>query len=115
MKKMIATWIILIISLIGLLTVIGYNFSKKNELFKNYEEELIEATDIYVTNNKINVLLNDVNKYSLNELIFDNEELLDFSYKNNCIGYVKVFNNNGSYNYKPYISCDKYETKGYIK
>jgi len=32
-----------------------------------------------------------------------------------CTGYVEVFKNNTVYDYKAYIKCDNYETKGYEK
>lgn len=112
MKKILITWICVAIVLVAGLTILGFTITKKNKPYKNLEKKLTEAAEYYAG------VYPDI--LSSNNIKITNEELIDHKYSetltvNNekCDGYVVVEKNMGAFNYKAYIKCDNYETKGY--
>lgn len=109
MKKMVVVWTVVVCLLVGLLLFIGYNFIKSEEGYKTLENDLIEASSIYIKKD-INVSVNE-------EVKIKAKELLDKGYvtslkvlEDTCNGYVKVKRKINKYEYKVYIKCQNYET-----
>ena len=115
MKKMkiaYIIWGILVVIIIGLLTFLGFMYQKKLEPYKELEFNLKEAAEKYV---ELEFLYpEDGEKLIIKSEDMIQKEIMDeLSYKNeSCNGYVEL-SYNGVYNYKSFIKCDNYETKGY--
>ena len=111
-KVIYAVWAILIILLIALLTYIGFSYKSKLSPYKDLENSLSEAAKKYV---ELKFLYpEDGEKLTINvDDIIKEGVIKNFSYNNKaCSGYVEL-TYNGVYNYKSFIKCDKYETKGF--
>lgn len=109
--------LIIVIALVGLissLAVVSYNGimeSSKEKVFTSYEEKMISATTLYLTDN----LLPYNNRVLLSDLINNNE--IDY-FKNptndsNCIenSYIEVIINDDDYTYSPCLICPNYQSK----
>ncbi len=105
-------WGILVIIVIGLLTALGFMIKNQNKDYEKLEDKLLDSTKKYVDTNFLYPEGNDTLKVTSSELIEKN--FLDELKVNNdkCTGYVKVYND-GVYQYKVYIKCSNYTTKGY--
>lgn len=113
MKKISFVWgAILVIIVIGL-TVIGFVYKNKSNDYKNMEKNLVEITKKYVElkflypdpNQKLKISFSELKQNDLiEELKKDDQE---------CDGYVIIKNNGTAYEYKGYVSCPNYSTKGY--
>jgi len=112
MKIIYIIWAVIVVIIIGLLTVLGFMYQKKLEPYKELEFNLKEAAEKYVeleflypeAGDTLIIKAEDmINKEIMNELVYQKET---------CDGYVKL-TYNGVYNYKSFIKCDNYVTKGY--
>lgn len=105
-------WAILVIIIFGLLTMLGFMYKKKVEPYKELEFNLKEIAEKYVE-------LEFLYPENGEEVIIKSEDLIkkdlmkELTYKKDtCSGYVEL-TYNGVYNYKSFIKCDNYITKGY--
>lgn len=105
-------WAILVVVIIALLTTLGFMYPKKLAPYKELEFNLQEAAEKYVEleflypeeGESLTIKAEDmINKEIMKELTYKNET---------CSGYVEL-TYNGVYNYKSFIKCDNYTTKGY--
>lgn len=113
MKKNMILAGILVILLVILLTVIGLNIKKSTTDYKQLENKLSKAAIGY---------FGESPSLAKDGLVIDSDDL--YNYDNTidmnisgdtCTGYVKLTSNMGIYDYKAYIKCNNYITKGYSK
>lgn len=111
-KVMYILWAVMVVVIIGLLTWLGFVYQKKLEPYKNLEFNLTETAEKYVELNFIYPEAGDTLIIKAEDLRKNNliDELI--VNKDKCDGYVKL-TFNGVYNYKSFIKCDNYTTKGY--
>lgn len=110
MKKMIKIWIIIFAMLTGSLLFIGYNVKKQNKDYLTLENDMIEAGDIYLKTENVELKLNEKKQIDINELI--NKELIEKEKVDElkCEGYITIEKNLKGLEFYPYIKCDNYET-----
>lgn len=108
MRRLTIVWGIVMIIIFGSLTTFGLVYKKQVKAYKDKELELEEFAKKYVNDNLLN---NETETIHITK-----EELLDFSHMEEvkvgediCDCYVKV----KDYNFKAYLKCASYETKGY--
>lgn len=113
LKKIGIIWGIIVVLIFGTLTFMGFTYKAKTKDYKELENKLVEAEKKYVDANFLYPEDKSELKTSAQELIDNN--YLDSLKKDDsdCTGYVIVKQNNTVYEYKAYIKCDKYMTKGY--
>ena len=112
MKKILITWIIISLILVGGLTYLGINIKLKNKDYYQLEDKLREAAQDYYAqypnelpaNNKIITVERLIITNFLNELKYKGET---------CNGYVIVKKNYLSHKYLSYLKCPNYQTKKY--
>lgn len=115
MKKTTIIWGMVIIGLFILLTLFGFLYKNKANVYKELENKLVEAEKKYADAHfaypeKGKVLKTDattlIKENFLDDLNLENEE---------CTGYAIVTHNSTVYEYKGYVKCNNYTTKGYEK
>lgn len=116
MKKLTIVWGILVILLALSLLFIGINSSKKYKDYRAMESDIVEAIRVYSgqeENLKSLPVEGETLRVSLNELIekklIINNKVLD----DKCDGYGTIKGKSISFEYKAYIKCKNYTTKGY--
>lgn len=110
MKKMVTIWIIIFVILTGTLLFIGYNVKSQNKDYQTLENDLIEAGDIYLSKNNIELKINETKKMNISDLIEENLISLENVEKLKCDGYVTIKKKINGLEFSPYIKCDNYET-----
>ena len=113
MKKLMGLWIFVVVILISGLTYVGYLIKNENKVYKVLENKLEEVAQGYFGENP--GLLSNNKIVQDTELGSYKEEILTKLKENDCKGYVNTTSNLGIYEYKAYIKCNNYETKGYEK
>ena len=115
MHKYSIIWGIILFAIVALLTTFGFVYKNKTKVYKDLESKIIKAEKIYVDEKFLYPDKGDTLKTSADELMengyLDN---LEISGKP-CKGYAIVEMDNTVYEYKGYVSCDKYKTSGYEK
>jgi hypothetical protein len=114
MKKLLIMWVIIAVSLVGTLTVMGLAINKKNKPYTNLEDELVTSAESYM-GQFLNEMPSTSTKVTSEEMIAKN--VLNELKVNDeiCKGYVVVSKKYVTYEYKPYLKCKNYVTKGYEK
>ena len=116
MKKVTIVWAFIVLSLFAALTTYGILFTKQNKAYKELEKDLAEAGKKYgeidfvydnVGETGINVSFDDLKKEGLIETLEVEED--------KCEGYVKIYKSDFVFEYKGFVKCSKYTTKGYDK
>lgn len=110
MKKMMFLWVTITIMLVLSLLFIGKNIEKHNKEYQTFENDLVEAADIYIKTKDIDVRTNESKKISIDELIEENMIKSEQKDKLKCDGYVIVKKKINKLDFSPYIKCDEYET-----
>lgn len=115
MKKLSIIWGMIIIGLFILLTLFGILYKNKANVYKDLEKKLVEAEKKYADAHfaypeKGNVLKTNAEDL-IKETFLDNLEIEGDS----CTGYATVTYNSTVFEYKGYVKCGKYTTKGYEK
>lgn len=107
-------WGVMVIVLVGLLTVLGFMLKDKNGKYEEVEDRLKKATSSYVDNKFLYPEDNENLKILSKDLIENGFLKSDELKVNNdiCSGYV-ILTKNMVYEYKAYIKCNNYKTKGY--
>lgn len=115
MGKLGVVWGIVLVLIVVLLTTFGFIYKNKTSIYKNLEEKLVEAEKKYV-DAKFLYPKDDEFLKTDTEILVKEEYIKNLKIKDEeCTGYVEVFKNDTVYDYKAYIKCDNYETKGYEK
>lgn len=113
MKKNMILSSILVILLVLILTILGLNIKNQNKEYKELETKLKQAAIGYY-GEKPSLISN--NGTITSEELSNYDNTINMTIKEDiCTGYVKTTSNMGIYEYKPYISCNNYQTKGYTK
>lgn len=113
MKRNLIIMIIISFILVGALTFMGFEIKKKNAPYTALEKDLKEAAESYVGQYVFNP---DSNLKIELDTLKDKNLIKELKYQNeNCKGYVVYSKNYISFEYKPYIKCDNYTTKGYTE
>ncbi len=115
MKKVSIVWGIVVIIVFGLLTAFGFFYKNKSKVYKDLEEKLVQAEEKYVDAKFLYPDGNETLKTSADLLI--SEGYLENLKVNDeeCKGYATVHKNGVAYEYKGFVSCQNYKTKGYEK
>ena len=110
LKYVAFLWTIVLITLLVVLTFVGKKYLKTLEPYERLENKLASVTENYVKNEL------DLDK---GKIIVKLNELQDTNYidkletkNDSCTGYVVVKYKNDK-EYKAYIKCKEYQTKGY--
>ena len=111
MKKTTIAMGFLVIGLTATLLVIGFRIQNFNKDYINKENEIKEAASIYISQYPLNIMVGSTYELTTDELM-SAEMVSSMEVKGDkCRGHVEVKKTADSYQYKPYIKCDKYETK----
>ncbi len=112
-KKMYALWAIIVIGLFAFLTAFGFLYKKKTVVYKELEEKLETAEKRYID---AKFLYPDQNEsLKTNATILIENGYLDALEINGekCDGYAVIIKKDIAFEYKAYIKCPNYKTKGY--
>ena len=115
MKIMTIIWGMMVVSIVMVLTFIGFTYNKKLKDYQAFEDKLTKACEKYVDENK---LINEENKkLKINIKDLKKEGYIDKLEVNNnkCKGYVNVTETTKDISYEAFIDCGKYKTEGYQK
>ena len=112
MKKNMVIWSILIVILVGGLTIIGLKIKNDNKEYKTLEKKMTDVAKAYYGENP--GLLKNNETISLQDLSNYNNTLTNKVNEEECNGYIKTTSNMGIFEYKAYIKCKEYTTKGYV-
>ena len=113
MKRMYVIWGMLVVGLFILLTIFGFFYKKKTQVYKELENEIVKAEDRYVDEKFLYPEQNEIVKTKVSTLI-DNGYLDSLEVNGEvCEGYATVRKKGAVYDYKGYIKCANYKTKGY--
>lgn len=111
-KALFIVWGAIVITLVVLLTILGFMLNKKYEPYTKLEEELKTAGEKY--GNSEFIYNGNIKEYKItSDELIEKDYLKELKTKDDtCTGYVIVTFKN-VYKYTPYIKCKNYETKGY--
>ncbi len=104
---------ILLIIVIGL-TFMGFYLKHNTKVYRDYEKLVAEKTKDYVLTNSL--IYGKTVQLKLEDLI--ENKVIDSNIVNDkeCKGYVEIeYMKESQYNYKTYLQCGKYKTRGYKK
>ena len=111
-KKMSIIWGIIMVIIFSILTFFGLKWKDKYKGYFDLEKELVNKTQSYFEINHSYPEGNNVVKITYDELK-NNNVIDELKYQDDiCKGYVEI-KNKGIMEYKGYIKCNNYETKGY--
>lgn len=113
MRYMSLIWGMVVVILFVLLTIFGFLYKNKTKDYKVLEDKLVEAEKKYADQKFLYPNEGESVKTSLEELM--NEGLIDeFKVKDvQCDGYVILSHKDLVFDYKGYVHCGDYKTKGY--
>lgn len=115
MQKLGIIWGIVVVLLVVLLTVFGFVYKNKTSVYKELEDKIVEAGKKYVdahflypeSHKEAKILVEDM----ISEGYMDELKTEDVS----CKGYLIVSHKTTVFDYKGYVSCGDYKTKGYAE
>ncbi len=102
MHKISVIWGCIMFLLVIGVTIVGFVYKNETKKYKTFEKTIVDQASTYLKNNNLT-------KASLEELIENDAVQLTEEYQKQCTGYVTLKNEN----YKSYIKCQNYQTKGY--
>ena len=109
MKKTSIIWGLLLLLIFGMLTAFGILWKKKNMEYVDAEKKISDLVKSYKDASTVatgeTIPLKELQDLDLIDELKVNDET--------CDGYVRIENKKGVYEYKGYISCANYSTKGY--
>lgn len=115
MKKMYTIWVIIVVLIFVLLTVFGFLYKNKSNVYKTLEEKLVTAEKKYADAKFLYPQGSEVVKVTAKEMIeYGVLDSLEHDGKS-CDGYATIQKNGTVYAFKGYVSCENYKTKGYEK
>lgn len=90
------------------------NIDDYTDVINNYKNQLIDGTKSYIKDTNTSIALADTFTITVVALVRDNYISKLEIKGNTCTGYVTVFNNSGTYEYKSLLSCGNgYVTESY--
>ena len=113
MQKISIVWGIVAVGIFALLTIFGFLYKNKTSIYKELENKIVEAEKKYVdakflypdTNKSVKTTSQELISSGFLEELKANDEV--------CEGYAVVTKDGVAFNYKGYIKCNDYQTKGY--
>ena len=112
-KKMYFVWGILVILIFGILTVFGFIYKNKTSVYKELENKLVEAEKKYVDAKFLYPQGNENLKVT-SEILIKNEFMDELKINDEvCDGYATIKRKGTVFEYKGYVKCNNYTTKGY--
>ncbi len=113
MKKMYILWGMIVVGLFTLLLIFGFSYKNKVAVYKDLEQKLVKAEMRYIDEK----FLYPDEKQSLKteaSLLIEGGYLTNLEVNDEkCDGYAIISKNKTVFDYKAYIKCPKYKTKGY--
>lgn len=109
MRLISIIWGTILFLIFAALTAFGIVYKKQTQEYKDFEKKVEEITKGYVEEK--NLYFETEGKITLEELIEENKLETTNVKENECNGYVTIDN----MDYKAYISCGKYKTRGFKK
>lgn len=114
MKRLAIVWGIFLVLIFTCLTIFGFMYKSKSKVYKELENDFNEKTKQYVDQQFLYPDEGKTLKVTSDELI-ENEIISELKVNDDeCIGYTLV-TYDSVYEYKSYIKCDHYTTRGYEK
>ena len=114
MKKLSVIWGVIVISLFALLTTFGMMYKNKTKGYKELENKLAEAekkyADAHFAYPETGIVKTDAHTL-IKEGYLDHLKLND----SECTGYATVGHDSVAFEFKGYVKCENYTTKGYEK
>lgn len=113
MKKMYYIWGIVVLLIFVFLTLFGFMYKDKSNVYKELELKIVEAEKKYIDSRFL--YPTDEKEFKVNvKTLIDNGFLDNIDINNDtCEGYASIKKNGAVYEYYGYISCKNYKTKGY--
>ena len=113
MKRLTVIRGIILVLIVALLTTLGIIFNKKNKVYTDMENNLVNATKKYVEKSFAYPKDGKELRVSFEELK-DSGLINDLKVNNDkCDGYAIVKKNQLVYEYKGFVKCKEYKTKNY--
>ncbi len=112
-NKMYFVWGIVVFLIFVLLTIFGFMYKNKTSFYKSLEEKLVNAEKKYAdakflypqNGETVKITAKEMIEYgALDSLEYDGEI---------CDGYATVQKKGTVFDFKGYVSCKNYKTKGY--
>lgn len=111
-RNLFIVWTIIVVIIIVLLTTLGLMLKNQNKDYEKLEKKLLDSAKKYVDNQFLYPEGNEKLKVTSSELI-QNQFLDELKFNDDvCQGYV-IVSKDGVYQYKGYIKCKNYTTRGY--
>lgn len=113
MNKYMWIWAIVLVVILGLLTTLGFMYKSKSKPYKELETKLADASKKYIDAHFL--YPEDGESVKTMASVLTEENYLDELKMNDkpCEGYTLVEKENGVFQYRGYIKCEHYTTKGY--
>lgn len=109
MRLISIIWGTILFLIFAALTTFGILYKKQTQEYKDFEKKIEEISKNYVEEK--NLYFEKEGKITLEELKEENKIDSTEIKENECNGYVTINN----MDYKAYISCGKYKTRGFKK
>ncbi len=115
MTKVYIIWGVIVVFIFVLLTIFGFIYKNKSAIYKDLENRLVDAEKKYVDAKFLYPNNGEPLKISAEEMM-DNGYLESMEIDDEtCDGYAVIQKNGTVYEYKGFIKCNSYTTKGYEK
>lgn len=112
-KNVYIVWGVIVVLIFILLTVFGFLYKNKTNVYKNLEEKLVEAEKKYADAKFLYPQNGETVKVTAEEMIeYGALDSLEHNGEN-CNGYAIIQKKGTVFDYKGYVSCKDYKTKGY--
>lgn len=113
MQKTYYIWGIIVVLIFALLTVFGFVYKNKTNVYKELENKLVEAQKKYIDNKFL--YPEDDKEFKVKaETLIENGFLDNLNIENDeCSGYASIKKNGMVYEYFGYVSCKNYKTRGF--
>ena len=113
MKSIYLVWGFVIILLLVTVSFMGTKIINKNKEYQQIEDNMEEVVGKYLGQNLNEYPTNGSKKFNISYIINNGYEINLNVNEDKCNGYVIVTKENVGFNYKAYIKCNNYATKGY--
>ena len=115
MKNIYFIWVFIIVLILGTVTFLGLNITKRNEKYRNLESDMESIVGKYLGEHLNEYPKSGSKRFELSYIIEQGYNI-DLNVNNDiCDGYVMVSKESVSYSYDAYIKCNDYVTKGYAE